>query len=409
MSTEYQEIFVARQPIFDRERSIRGYELFFRACGKDSCSQIQDQVAATSQVIADGLALGARGLAPDTILGVNFNLRGLLDKLPEALPGGLAIEVPATEDPEQLVKACAPFKDQGHLLVVDGYAGQPGLEPLLEIADFVKIHFADHKPADVVRLRSLLKPYACQLIASKIEDWQTYEGARALGFGYFQGYFFAKPEIVSGRKIPTAQTTRLRLLAALCEEGVELKRLAEIISADPALSYRLLSYINSPAFGLGSEVKSLNHAANLLGLKPLRNWAMVAVVADMDQTERGNELNCGALHRAYFLKSLAEKKYVPGWDPESIFLLGLFSRLDAILDQPMDAILEPLPLSKQLKYALLGAEEDSIAWLTLLDALESSQLENVRNALTRLNLPPNVAASLWMRASRQTAEIVEAN
>ncbi len=402
-----EQVFVARQPIFDREHALWGHELFFRRSGDDTCAFILDPDAATAAVVADGLAIAAKGLPEGKRICLNLSLRSVLDHVPEALPASLVVLEVSVETALALDPGIwRELKDKGFALALNDYRGQEGLDPLLKVADLVKVHFAAQSSDQVMAVRSRLKGVGASLAASQIEDWTAYEGARALGFDLFQGFYFAAPQMVSGHKMSTSQDSRLRLVKALAEEQSEVAELSGIISADPGLSHRLLRYINTPGFGLSSEVSSIAHASSLLGIRPLRSWAMVVVMADMDCSEKGKEVSWFALHRAVFLKLAALNGLAPGLDPESMFLLGLFSNLDALLGVTMDKALEGLPLAGWMEDALLRNEGRGAAWLALLEDLESGRLGMVREGLGRLDIRPSRASSLYMEATRQAAAVL---
>jgi EAL and modified HD-GYP domain-containing signal transduction protein len=405
---DQDSVFVARQPIFDRHRTIWGYELFFRKCGADSCALLSDPSAATLSVIADGFAIGTRGLARHKTVCLNICHRDVLDHSALALPPkNVLLEIPMAEAPGIALPDLQELQQKGYRIALDGYQGQDGLDGLLHLVDLVKINFANHEPKQILCMRARLKAFDCGLAASKIESWEAFEGAKALGFQYFQGEFFSAPETLPGRSIPSGRTTRLRLIQALANPDMNLAEIVGIFSSDPPLSYRLLSYINSPAMGLGSEVTSLKHAIALLGLKPLRHWAMAALISDYDRSDKGSELSWISLHRALFLKLLAENGLAGDWAPETLFLLGLFSRIDAILGLPMGQVLENLPFEPRLKDALTQQDPAAPNWLSLLKCLESDSQEQTRDILARFKIPANMAAVLYMTATKLATAATE--
>jgi EAL and modified HD-GYP domain-containing signal transduction protein len=401
-------IFVARQPIFDRRRNIWGYELFFRQCGDDACALITDEKAADSSIIADGFSVGVKGVGDDKTICVNVSLQALADKAYLALPAkSVLLEVPLAENERRTRQLWTQAKQDGYRIAMGNYRGQEALDSVLGMAEAVKVNFADFESQEVMRIRSRLKKHACTPVAAKVEDWQAFEGAKALGFQYFQGYFFSRPEIVPGRKISSEQASLLRLLKVLADKDADIDKVMEVIASEPPLVYRLLRYINSPAFGLSSEISSLQRAVHLLGFNPLKSWAMVACISDMDCSEKGSELSWIALHRAQFLRLLAENGLVTGWDPETMFLLGLFSNIDAVLASPLEDVLAELPLSGDLKGALLGENEMS-GWLRLLEDLETGRRERVQESIQRMAIPAFKASKLFLQATRLATEALQA-
>ena len=398
-------LFVARQPIFDRKKDIWGYELLFRNCETDKYALILDPVAATASIIADGFIIGSRGLEPGKTICINFSLKTLLDSAALALPRGMVcLEIPASEAATIPQEQLSMLKENGYTLSLDNYQGQDLGGDYLQMADIIKISFSDNDPRKIMQIRSKLKAFKSKLAAMKLEDWAAYEGAKALGFQLFQGYFFSQPEILSGRKVPSGKISRLRLLQKLYAEDLDVEQFVRLISSDPALVYRLMRYINSPGFGLISEIISIKHAVNLLGLTTLKHWATAAIIADIDSSDKGAELSWLAIQRAFFLQRAAERGFAKDFDPESMFLLGLFSTLDSLMGMTMDQVLAELPLEPWLKSALTGQDEQRSPWISMLEHLENGSLEKVQDSLSRLAMPSSKAAALYMEAGKMTYE-----
>lgn len=404
-NTDQDSLFVARQPIFDRKMHCWGYELLFRKCEVDTCAMILDPVAATASIVADGFVIGSRGLEPGKNICINFSLKTLLDTAALALPKGMVcLEIPVSEAATIPKQQLSMLRANGYMLALDNYQGQELDIDYLQMADIIKISFSDIDASEIMRIRSRLKAFKSKLAAMKIEDWEAYEGARALGFHFFQGFFFSQPEIMTGRKVSSGKIARLRLIQAIHAQDLDVDRLVKVISSDPALVYRLLRYINAPGFDLIAEVRSLNHAANLMGLTALKNWATAAVIADIDASDKGSELSWIAVHRAFFLQRVAEKILGNHADPEGMFLLGLFSTMDSLMGMPMDQVMSELPLEPWLKASLLGQNDQKSPWIMLLEDLESGRLDKIPDSLNQLAISANQAAALYMEASKLTYE-----
>lgn len=398
-------IFVARQPVFDRNKNIWGYELLFRKCAMDPCADILDPDAATSSIIADGFVIGSKGVGAEKKICINFSVKTLLEMTALALPPDVVcLEFPASDAESVPWETLSLLHQKGYRMVLDDYQGQDLDSRLFELVELIKISFSQTDPRLIMRIRSKLKAHKDKLAAMKLEDWTAFEGAKALGFQYFQGHFFSQPELVSGRKAPSAKITRLRLMKALYSEDLDAAQLVKMLSADPALVYRLLRYINSPGFGLLVQVTSLAHAANLLGFAALKNWAIAAIIADIDCSDKGSELSWTATQRAFFLRRAAENGLVRNISPDAIFLFGLFSNLDALMGMTMDQVLAELPLEAGLKALLLEKSSRNSPWISLLECLESGRSEDIQACLARLGMPAGKAAALYMEASRLTCE-----
>lgn len=398
---DYQPVFVARQPIFTAEESIWGYELLFRHSRDAATAVIDDDDAATASIIADGVVTVTPGLSEDKKLLLNFSARMLLDGAAFALPKErCVIELLETIEPTPpIISACEELRAAGYLLALDDYTGEKRLEPLLPLMNYVKVDVLKMRRLDVLRATRILAPHEVTLIAEKIETREMFELTRSLGYTYFQGYLFQRPEVMNGRKVPTGSATRLSLLSEISSFNYDLKKLAKIVQTDISLSYRLLRHLNSAYYSLPCQVRSIPHAANLLGHRSLRMWLMMVCISDLSPTPRAQELAFSSILRARFLERLAMSQAVPPQPPESMFLLGLFSRLDALLDMSMADMLTGMPLSAPIRGALLGEPSPLSPWLHLLDALERGAWEAGARILARLRLEEGQAARIFQAAA----------
>jgi c-di-GMP phosphodiesterase len=390
-----EPIYVARQPIFDQNMSIWGYELLFRHSAQCKTARIDDADEATSRVIVDGFGLVADLLAPSQKVLINYPGPMLLQGAPRALPSEVAIvEILETVQPTpDIVSACAQLKADGYILALDDFVGQPGFEALLELADMVKVEVLNLGYSQLKAIVSDLHRIGTRrLLAEKVEDLAMFDQCRELGFELFQGYFFSRPELVSGKKLSANQISKLQLLKELSSPDLELRQISGIVQHDVSLSYRLLRYINSPGLGLANRITSINQAVNLLGQRKISAWLRVLILAEMKSTPQSGELLFLSVQRARFLETMSSVVKSVRLSGEGMFLLGLFSFLDAILGQPMDDILKGLSLEPRLEAALLGRDADLGAWLDLAAACERGSWDKTENLLTTLNLTPEHTA-----------------
>ena len=402
----FEPIYVARQPIFDQDMQIWGYELLFRHSAQTTVARIDDQNEATSRVIVDGFGLVVELLAPAQKVLINYPGAMLLEGAPRALAPEVAIvEILETVQPTpEVLRACTQLKAEGYVLALDDFVGQPGFEPLLELADMVKVDVLNMEYEQLEAIvADLRRTGSMTLLAEKVEDLAMFDQCRKLGFQLFQGFFFSRPELVSGKKLSANQVSKLRLLKELSAPDLELRQIAAIVQHDVSLSYRLLRYINSPGVGLPREITSINQAVNLLGQRKIIAWLRVLIIAEMKSTPQAGELLFLSLQRAKFLETLACSGTSTPLPSEGMFLLGLFSFLDAILGQPMEDILSKLVLEPRLDAALRGEDPEQRAWLDLAAACERGQWGQIQTLLGRLNLDPEQTArtlhesSLWAK------------
>ncbi|MDR3045516.1 MAG: HDOD domain-containing protein [Desulfovibrio sp.] len=416
-------LLVARQPVFDASGEVWGYELLFRhPDSPECCSGDVDASVATASVIADGFAMARPALGQGQRLLVNFAEDMLLAGTPRILPADVCgVEVletvPATED---VLRVLSDLKSEGYLVVVDDYAGQPGMDALLDLADIVKIDVLGRPLTELARDVAGLRPRQCLLLAEKVEDLATHRQCEALGFSLFQGFFFSRPELVHGRRLDSSQAAKMRLLATLAREDVNIKAATEVVRSDAALSYKLLRYINSVHFGLPVKVTSIQHGISLLGTRNLVQWLCVTVLSEFDTGPMARELIAVSALRAKFLELCATRALLRAGQvgagqagagqagagqarpvPQSgaLFMLGLFSLLEPLLCLPLAELLRSLPLVDDLTEALTAHTGPFAPWLELMEHYERGRWDDVLSSgeamgLTQADLAMAYAGAL---------------
>lgn len=396
----YDKFFVARQPIFTAQMRVWGYELLFRHGEDIEEAVFADGDQATTQLIADGYNLAVRGLRQGAKALVNFPRRMLVGEAPYVLPADqCVVEILETVTPEpEVLSACFELKKRGYALALDDFEGGAGLEPLCEVVDIIKVDVLGKTPTQVRAIVEDLNKYDATLLAEKVENHDIFKVCRNLGFTYFQGFFFNRPEIIPGRKLSTSQVNKIKLLRELSAPEVESSRLVEIIQTDLSISYRLLKYINSAFFGLQIKVTSIPRAVSMLGSRNLRQWLQVVILSDVSTEDKAHELVRISVQRARFLQLLAARHPMP-FDQDGMFLLGFFSLLDAILDQSMDLVLEGIPLDPAIKQALVDPHDSNAAWVELLDEIDRCNWPRLTRKAEQLGVPITLVNRLSAEAS----------
>jgi c-di-GMP-related signal transduction protein len=230
------------------------------------------------------------------------------------------------------------------------------------------------------------------MLAEKVETREQFVAAKQAGFSYFQGYFFQRPQVLQARDIPANRLNYLRLMQAISHENVEPRQIEQIVKSEASLCYRLLRYLNSPVFGFYSEIQSVRHALAILGEREVRRWIRLVATLTVAQ-DKSNELVLSALVRARFCELLAPQLR---HDESDLFLLGLLSLLDTILDLAMFSILEQIPVDRETKAVLLGQPSELSPLYELVVARESGQWEKTELLSTQLSLPESfIAESFW--------------
>lgn len=404
----YEQVFVARQPVFTRDKGLYGYELLFRGSADSAGAVFPDEDMASSKVFVDGLSLACSGVAENIRFFFNFSRQMLLNESALALSSErCVIEILENVPPdESVLSACLDLREQGYCLALDDYAGEPEREPFLPLVDMVKVDVRAVNRSHWARLFEKLHEYGATVVAEKVETWGDFRELHSLGYELFQGFFFSRPELIPGRKLPSGMLAKVQLLKVLGDPKSPLEEIPAIVAGDPGLSLRLLKFINSAAFGFRSHILSIGHASALMGLEPLRRWAMVVGLCDIDDSVRGQELTYLSLQRARFLELLAQEIPNPPMASEALFLLGLFSRLDAMLGMSMDEVLAGVALDSQLTEALLGADCTLGRWLQMLDALERGDGQRAATMVNAWGVESSVAAHCYMGASAWASEKV---
>jgi len=402
-------VYVARQPVFDREMNIWGYELLFREGAGSQSAAFQDGDLATSRVIADGFGLATEWLRENQRVLINYPASMLLGGSPRALPPETAVvEILETVRPDrEILEICIQLKEEGYSLALDDFVGSPGYEPLLELADLVKVDVLGMHRDELERIVNDLQRHKCLLLAEKVEDLEMFDCCRELGFSYFQGFFFSRPQLVSGKKLSSSRISKVNLLQELGRPDLDFTRISEIIKGDVSLSYRLLRYINSPGMGLAYDVKSISQAVTMLGQRRIAAWLRVLVLADMDPSPRARELLFFCLQRAWFLEAVCDRGEAVCMESDSMFLLGLFSSLDALLAQPMEEIVQKISLDERLRDVLMGRNPEMQAWLDLAMAGERGQWDIVERTLKHLGVSREDAARIQNQATARARQFLD--
>jgi EAL and modified HD-GYP domain-containing signal transduction protein len=364
---------VARQPIFDRRLRVWGYELLFRDVSLQRESPATGETA-TAKVIVDALMdLGLERIVGGALALVNIPRLFVFDRLLLVLPPDrVALELlEDVEVDDQLLEALRSMVGDGYMLVLDDFCFDESVRPLLSLAHVVKIEVAGRPRDELEELIEELGRYPVRLLAEKVETHEEFESCRALGFRYFQGYFFATPRAVDGAALSAGLLSKLHLAMALQDRNLDFEALERAIGHDLALSFRLLHFLNSAFFSLPRRISSVRDGLVLLGEQAIRRWATVVLLAGIEG--KPAELVSLSLARARMTELLGGSR---GLGSESgCFLAGLFSVLDALTDRPLEQIVDELPLSEDVTVALLHREGPTGEVLARVLAYEQGRFE----------------------------------
>lgn len=388
-----QDIFIARQPIYDSQLEVIGYELLFRASDTYFAEFTSGHEASSRVIVNSFINIGIERLVGSSLAFINVPEQlvlndALLPMFHEQTVLEVLEDIPPTPE---VVAGLKRLKSRGFQIALDDFVYQPAYRPFLELADFVKIDIENMRRDQIAEQLAQLRSYPVKLVAEKVETEDMYVLCRAQGFRYFQGYFFCRPRTLTERTLPPNEAVVLTLLQQLNDPALEASELEKTLAGDVTLSYKLLRYVNSAAFGMRREIESLKDAIILVGLNTIRNWATLILLGSIN-TGRPRELIKVAMIRARMCELLAEKQN-PAIKPQ-MFIVGLLSVLDVIMEIPMANLLDHLALSAPIKFALLQQEGEHGALLKQTILYEQAQWET----LLSMGVDRNSVVSAYLEA-----------
>ena len=380
------EIYVARQPVFNKNKRLYGYELLFRDGLSNAFPDI-DGDTATSKLLSNSFfSIGMNQLTSGKTAFINFPQSLLLKKVPMMFPSEkMIVEVLEDVDPtEQVISACNEIAKAGYSLALDDFVFKNEIRPLIELADIIKIDFMLTPIDEIQKIVNRFERKNIKLLAEKIETYEDFKNALSMGFLYFQGYFFSKPEIISGKEIAPYKITLLQIVGEANKKDCSFEKLEKLINRDVSISYKLLRYINSAFFKRAREISSIKHAIVLLGEMEVKRFISMVATAEL-ASDKPDELVRASIIRARMCELLGLHSH-NGADISELFLMGLFSLIDAMLDNNMEDIMQSLPLSKNIKQALLEEKGDLADYLKLVSSYESANWETFSSIISNINV-----------------------
>lgn len=400
--------YVARQAILDRDKNVYGYELLFRD-GKQNCFPNVAQDEATSKILASNhLTLGLDEITQGQTAFINFYEDTLLYRFPTSLdPMGVVIEIVETAPiSKALLAACKHIKQLGYKLALDDHDFDPKWDVFLPYIDIIKI---DIRESDFETIKKHVPKFLenrLKIVAEKVETYEEFITYRDLGCHYFQGYFYARPEVIKQKNIPNSKLSLLDLIGESGKMTMDFDRINEIIERDVALSFMLLRFINNPTINKRNKITSLRHALNYMGEVELKKFIALLALANLGDS-KPMELLQVSLVRAKFCELLSQQRGDDENPPEG-FLVGLFSLIDALLDRRMENLLENLPLSDDLNEALCGQKNHLLFYLELAKTFETANWLRTRKLAQVLKVEQKTLhgiynqAVVWSNAMRQS-------
>jgi len=399
VETPLRRKFVARQPIFDRQRKVIAYELLFRSGIENvfDCSSNQDD-ATHHTLLNSFLLFDLQELSGGKRLFINFTRNLLLSDVIAAFPRDLlVVELLETIKPDaSVIAACKNLKQMGYHLALDDFVFHPGYLPLMKFMDIVKVDFLETVGDERKSIFRKVNRNAIKFLAEKVETGEDWAEAIAMGYTYFQGFFFCRPTIVSSRDIPSVKQNLLKLLNRIYQPNVNFSEIEAIIKKDVSLAYKLIRFINSAVFGMHVEVHSIMHVLNLLGIKELKKWISLVVLSQLSH-DKPEELMISSITRARFCELIAENIGL-GDRSSEFFLMGLFSLIDAFFERPMADLMNELPLSAEIKQGLIKGEGIFGRVFKFVECYEKGEWKCIFGISDRIDLCQELIPQLYFEA-----------
>jgi len=395
--------FVARQPILTKDEKVFGYELLFRD-GVENFFCSADPEAASRSTLDTSMLMGLDVLCDGRRAFINCTREMLLKDYVTLVPSNqTVVEILETVPPDDLVMAaCQRLKEAGYMIALDDFAIDDPRAPLTEVADIIKVDLKRTTPAECAAMIKRYGPWRCRMLAEKVETREEFVAASKAGFVYFQGYFFRRPEVLATHEVPANRINYVRMLQTVSKPELDPREIEDAIKSEASLCYRLLRYLNSAVFGFANEIHSVRHALAMLGEREVRRWVRLVVTLAAGQG-KSSELVLSALVRARFCELLSPKIQHGESD---LFLLGLLSMMDAILEIPMPEVLDRVPIDQETKALLLGGTGRLRPLYQLMLARESGDWQNTAELSKSLHLSDGeVAEAYWsaMQWARQVS------
>jgi c-di-GMP-related signal transduction protein len=404
-TTEKFNRFLARQPILTRDKKFFAYEILSRY-GPENYFSAAPGSPVSEKAMDELFLMGVRTITEGLPAFMNCTREFLVSDCLTLMPKEMVVgEILENVRPDgEVLAACHRLKDHGYRLALDDYYDLPETRPFLEFADFVKIDVLLTSFEEQARLVRVCHELKIPVLAEKVETDEQFRSCLKIGYDYFQGYFFCRPEMVRRRSVPANKTVYLELLRAANAAEFDLRKISQIFRKDVSLSYRLLRYLNSAGFAFRTEIHSIPYALTLLGEHAMRKWISLVSVAGL-----GDEVADGLLRlpllRAMFCE-LIGKKIQMYQDTNELFLLGLLSVMDALLNMRMLDVLKEIPVDAEIKKALLGKPSRYRPIFEVVLDYESGTWEQLANSARRIGLHEEYLPDLYFQSVRWVTEVL---
>ncbi len=394
------KVYTARQAIFNRRQHTVAYEVFFRDGIENVFPKHVDSTIATSRLIANQhLNVGFNTITNGKRALINFSEQGLLDRVPTLLPpNDIVIEVLEDVKPtDEVYQACRELFHKGYRMALDDFSYHRDWERFINFTRLLKFDISNTPLKDIAPLVEKFKQRkGLKLLAEKVETQEDFRLAKEMGFDFFQGYFFCKPEMIEANDIEAQHAMTLIIYNEVLKPSLNYTKLAHYFEQDVSLSYKLLRFTNSGLFVLREPIESIKQALIYLGEEQARKFICLIATAQLNNN-KPVEIVRMSIIRARFSEQIV-KHVAPQW-ADSAFMVGLFSMIDALLDTPMESLLNKLPLSDEIKAALIGEKSVLLFTLELVKAYEAGSWWAISNKANTVGITQDLLPEMHKNAT----------
>lgn len=401
------DVYIATQPIFDLDEQVYAYEILYRNSNVNSYS-FADGDEASSRVIVNTFdSFGIEKLTGGKAAFINFTANLIKEDVATILPAeNLVIEILETVEPDdEIIEKCIKLKESGYTIALDDFVFGEQYEPLIKIADIIKVDFLITSDEEKGRLAHKYKQ-TIKMLAEKIETREDFEKAKSMGYSLFQGYFFSKPLMLSMTDIPMVKFMYLQLISKVTSGEFNFEEIAAIISSDVCLSYKLLRLVNSVAFGFRSKITNIKQAVVALGEKELKKWVCLVAVKGIGD-DKPDQIVRSSLTRARFLEILSGKSLALKERTSDLFLTGLFSMLDVLMNRPLQELLQEVYVSTDIKDVLLENKGPFIELYSLASFYERADWNMIQFFTANLKLEKQTLINSYLEAAVWTNDVMD--
>src|SRR5690554_1724185 len=390
--------YIARQAILNRDKSMYAYELLFRNGADNAFPDISPEVATASLIENSQFQFNVADITQQRPAFINFTEQSILDDLPSVMPKeNIVVEVLESVSPSTAVFKCLQsLKERGYSIALDDYEFNSAWDEVLDIIDVIKVDLRASTRAQILGLTKTRKHHKFKLLAEKVETYEEFQVCLDDGFDYFQGYFFSKPEMLQKRALTPNQLVYMQLLQACANTSMDFDKISRIMSSDLGLSYKLLRYVNAPLHGTTRRIESLRQAVIFLGEQEIKKFVAVITAAQLGE-HKPSELIRLSLVRARMCELLA-KASTAKIDVEKAYLTGMFSMLEAILDESLKTIVARIDLSADIQEALLEQKGSLAYCLAITLFYERANWARVHTLTQRLGIKEDELPAMYRDA-----------